>query len=79
VAWTSDELPGIRISPRPAQNTTQTLVLAHLARGPLPSPQKDVNISDDYKSPVPLEEPEPEPGTESTLDATKTQPQVPGS
>jgi hypothetical protein len=73
VAWTSDELPGLRVTPRPAQNTTQTLVLAHLARGPLPAPEKDANISDDYKTVDPLEpEPEPEPGTEKTIDATKT-------
>jgi hypothetical protein len=72
VAWTSDELPGVRVSPRPAQNTTQTLVLAHLARGPLPTPQRDANISDDYKTPDPLEESEPEPGSEKTIDATKT-------
>ncbi|HZL90749.1 MAG TPA: hypothetical protein VFB96_20445 [Pirellulaceae bacterium] len=77
VAWTSDELPGLHIAPRPAQNTTQTLVLAHLARGPFPAPSRDVNISDDYKNPDPPEEPEPEPGTEKTIDATQTG--LPGS
>jgi hypothetical protein len=73
VAWTRDDLPGMRISPRPAQNTTQTLVLAHLARGPLPPPQRDANVSDDFKSPT-FEEPDTEPatGTADIIDATKT-------
>lgn len=56
VAWTSDPVPGMHLSPRPAQNTTQTLLLAHLVRGKLPDPVRDANIADDIKVLDPLEE-----------------------
>jgi hypothetical protein len=77
VAWSDDELPGMRVWPRPAQTTTQTLVLAHLARGPLPAPERDANVSDDFKVPDPLDDSEPTPGEGPTIDATKTQSKVP--
>lgn len=72
VAWSSDDLPGMHVWPRPAQNTTQTLVLAHLARGPLPDPQRDLNISEDFKEPDPLEETEPVPGDPTEANAAQT-------
>ena len=72
VAWSNDELPGMQVWPRPAQTTTQTLVLAHLHRGPLSEPQRDVNVSDDFKVPDPLDETEPAPGDSNTIDATQT-------
>jgi hypothetical protein len=72
VAWSNDELPGMHVWPRPAQNTTQTLVLAHLVRGPLPAPQRDMNVSDDFKSPDLLEEADPAAGDETTIEPTQT-------
>lgn len=72
VAWSDDDLPGMRIWPRPAQNTTQTLVLAHLSRGRFPEPQRDANLSEDYKTVDKADEAEPLPGDEKTLDATQT-------
>lgn len=78
VAWSSDDLPGMHVWPRPAQNTTQTLVLAHLARGTLPEPQLDANISDDFKIPDQLDETDPAPGDEKTIDATQTRSQGSG-
>jgi len=41
VAWTEEELPGLKIDPPAAQNRRLTLVVAHLDYGPLPAPQKD--------------------------------------
>ena len=54
VAWTDELLPGLAISPHAPQNKTFTLVLAHLARGVLPSVRPDANVADDYFEP-PLE------------------------
>ncbi|HUE71805.1 MAG TPA: hypothetical protein VMP01_13040 [Pirellulaceae bacterium] len=72
VAWSNDELPGMQVWPRPAQTTMQTLVLAHLDRGRLPVPERDANVSDDFKVPDPLDESEPVPGDGTTIDATQT-------
>ena len=41
VAWTEEELPGLKIDPPAAQNRRLTLVVAHLDYGALPAPQKD--------------------------------------
>jgi hypothetical protein len=41
VAWTEEELPGLKIDPPAAQNRRLTLVVAHLDYGPLAAPQKD--------------------------------------
>jgi hypothetical protein len=58
VGWTNDRLPGLSINPEAPQNSTFTLVLAHLARGPLPPVKPDRNIAEDYYTP--MEEPEPD-------------------
>jgi len=55
IGWTDQKLPGLRIRPDAPQNATYTLVLAHLARGPLPAVRPDVNVADDYLSGALLE------------------------
>ncbi|MDX1944259.1 MAG: hypothetical protein SFU86_02550 [Pirellulaceae bacterium] len=54
VAWTSEPLSGLAIAPQAPQNKTYTLVLAHLARAPLPAVRTDTNVADDFFQP-PLE------------------------
>ena len=41
VAWTEQELPGLKIDPPAAQNRRLTLVVAHLDYGALEAPKKD--------------------------------------
>jgi hypothetical protein len=43
VGWTDAEFPGLEISPGSSQNVYRTLVLSHLAHGPLGAPRPDVN------------------------------------
>lgn len=72
VGWTDQRLPGLRIRPEAPQNLTYTLVVAHLARGPLPRVRADRNRAEDYLDPtffdetpaedVPLEPSEPAAG-----------------
>jgi hypothetical protein len=47
IAWTDQHLPGLTIRPQASQNQTQTLIVAHLARGPLPPPLPDANRLED--------------------------------
>jgi hypothetical protein len=63
VAWTDEGLPGMGIQPEAPQNRMYTLVLAHLARGPLPSVTPDKNVAEDY---VELTDPDTEPMPDST-------------
>jgi hypothetical protein len=62
VAWTDELLAGMEISPHAPQNTTHTLVLAHLVRGDMPAIRPDATVADDYYEP-PIDS---EPGTEPT-------------
>jgi hypothetical protein len=62
VAWTEDELPGVKIEPSSSQQRHAALVLVHLRRGWGQTPQKDVNtraalvaLPDDEESEFPLE------------------------
>lgn len=55
VAWTDQHLPGLTIQPQASQNHIHTLVVAHLARGPWPSPLPDANRLEDVVAT--LEEP----------------------
>ena len=66
VAWTNQRLPGMRIRPEAPQNATFTLVLAHLVRGPLPSPKSDTNVAEDYFDPAVFEEADPNAPGETT-------------
>jgi hypothetical protein len=59
VGWTDQRLPGMHIRPEAPQNRTFTLVLAHLARGPLPPARPDRNLAEDFFDPTVLE-PEPD-------------------
>ena len=59
VGWTDDALPGLDIRPAAPQNTTYTLVLAHLVRGALPPVKADTNVADDYVQPEIEIEPDP--------------------
>jgi hypothetical protein len=58
VGWTDESLDGMQISPAAPQNTTHTLVLAHLVRGALPPVVPDKNVAEDYSA---LVEPEIDP------------------
>lgn len=51
IAWSEDPLPGMRVTPNPAQVKTHTLVISHLTRGVIPPPVSDTNIADDFKTP----------------------------
>jgi hypothetical protein len=51
VAWTDEQLAGLAITPHAPQNTTHTLVLAHLVRGDLPLVRADANVAEDYYEP----------------------------
>lgn len=58
IAWTDQPLAGLTIQPQASQNQTRTLIVAHLARGPLPPPLPDANRLEDLvpaASEVPLE------------------------
>jgi hypothetical protein len=63
VAWTAEPLPGMEIAPTAPQNTTHTLVLAHLVRGDMPKIRPDATVAEDFYEP-PIDELEP--GTEPT-------------
>ena len=65
IGWTDQKLPGMKIRPEAPQNVTYTLVLAHLARGPLPPARPDRNLAEDFVDPTVLE-PEPN-ATENPL------------
>jgi hypothetical protein len=52
IGWTDQRLPGMRIRPEAPQNTTYTLVLAHLVRGNLPPVRPDRNVAEDYFTPT---------------------------
>lgn len=52
IGWTDQSLPGMHISPEAPQNATYTLVIAHLARGSLPTPKPDRNVAEDYANPA---------------------------
>jgi hypothetical protein len=58
VAWTDDHLSGMDIAPAAPQNTTHTLVLAHLVRGDMPQIRPDATVADDYYEP-PIDELDP--------------------
>jgi hypothetical protein len=45
VAWTDQELPGMKITPQSPQGRYATLVIAHLAYGESPAPQPDANTA----------------------------------
>jgi hypothetical protein len=62
VAWTDELLPGMSITPDAPQNTTHTLVLAHLVRGDMPKIRPDATVAEDFYEP-PIDT---EPGTEPT-------------
>jgi hypothetical protein len=51
VGWTDELLGGMQITPAAPQNTTYTLVLAHLVRGALPAAEPDKNVAEDYYEP----------------------------
>jgi len=55
IGWTDERLPGMKIHPDAPQNRTYTLVLAHLARGPLPNVRPDKNLAEDFIDPTVLE------------------------
>jgi hypothetical protein len=57
VGWTDQPLPGMRIRPAAPQNSTYTLVVAHLARGPLSRVRRDVNVAEDYADPTVFDDP----------------------
>ncbi|WP_254510545.1 hypothetical protein [Anatilimnocola floriformis] len=60
IAWTTEPIPGLRITPASAQSTTYTLVLVHLQRPQLPKPEQDVRLRVD----VMQDEVKPETDTE---------------
>ncbi len=51
IAWTDDEVPGMKVYPAPAQNNTRTLILSHLARAKIPTATRDKNVAEDYVLP----------------------------
>ncbi|MCE9525895.1 MAG: hypothetical protein K8R36_07565, partial [Planctomycetales bacterium] len=61
IAWTDDEVPGMKVYPSPAQNNTRTLVLSHLARAKIPAAMHDRNVADDIVLPELEEEKEKNP------------------
>jgi len=52
VGWTDQRLPGMKIRPEAPQNRTYTLVLAHLAHGPLAAARPDLNLAEDFIDPA---------------------------
>lgn len=44
IAWTNENIPGLKILPASAQSTTYTLVLVHLQMPPLPAPEPDARL-----------------------------------
>jgi hypothetical protein len=52
VGWTDQRLPGMRIRPEAPQNSTYTLVVAHLVRGELPRVRPDRNRAEDFLDPT---------------------------
>jgi hypothetical protein len=64
IGWSNDLLPGLELRPAAPQNSTYTLVLAHLARGTLPSVKADANVAEDYVDPT--IDPEPDPADTTT-------------
>jgi len=52
IGWTDDPLPGMQLRPEAPQNSTYTLVLAHLVRGALPPVRADRNVAEDYLDPT---------------------------
>ncbi len=51
VGWSDHDWEGQTIKPAASQVQTRTLIIAHLQRGPLPPPQRDVNLYSDIVSP----------------------------
>lgn len=47
IAWTDDEIPGLKIVPSAAQSLTYTLVLVHLKNAALPPPESDKTLRTD--------------------------------
>lgn len=47
IAWTDDEIPGLKIVPSAAQSLTYTLVLVHLKNASLPPPESDKTLRTD--------------------------------
>jgi hypothetical protein len=47
IGWTDQAVPGVSVSPSPAQNVAQTLVVVHLKYGALPLARPDVNLLSD--------------------------------
>lgn len=47
IAWTADEIPGLKILPSAAQDLTYTLVLVHLKNAALPPPEADKQLRTD--------------------------------
>ncbi len=43
VAWTDDELPGVKVTPAATQTRRATAVVAHLSYGPPAAVQMDFN------------------------------------
>ena len=75
VAWTDERLPGMKIRPDAPQNRTYTLVLAHLARGSLPTVKPDKNLAEDFVDPTVLETPvDPDAPSDGIDRDTTTQP-----
>jgi hypothetical protein len=61
VGWTDQRLPGMKIRPEAPQNRTYTLVLAHLAHGPLAAARPDQNLAEDFIDPAIFDDkPEPD-------------------
>ncbi|MCI0357813.1 MAG: hypothetical protein L0211_04915 [Planctomycetaceae bacterium] len=72
VAWTDEPLDGMEIAPHAPQNTTHTLVLAHLVRGDMPTIRPDATVADDYYEPPIDNEPGTEPTEPDTTDPAAT-------
>jgi hypothetical protein len=70
LAWSADEVPGLRISPSASQSLTATVVVAHLEFAPRPAPQVDVvRLHDVRKADERLPEPQPEEPEEAATGA----------
>ena len=75
VGWTDERLPGMKIRPEAPQNRTYTLVLAHLARGPLAAVKPDKNLAEDFVDPKVLDTPaDPDAPADGIDRDTTTQP-----
>jgi hypothetical protein len=74
VAWTDQPLSGMQISPAAPQNSTYTLVLAHLVRGALPAVKPDKNVAEDYFEPEFDVEPDPNAPMVEPADPSVTDP-----